>query len=229
VVAWAGMPVSFPLRLLALGAGLAFVACGGSGAADAGTGGSASGGSASGGSASGGSASGGSASGGSASGGASTGGAESGGSSGTGGSGTGGSGTGGSGTGGSVSQSCPSAPPDAGVAPCSLPGQYCFYQDCAGPGIVSAFCDGGMYQVEVAQCQEFECGGETCTAGQICNVNAGGAYIGTCAENPCGDGPVTCACADPLCGESQCTVFAASGEGGIQTTCNTCPNGQACP
>jgi len=130
------------------------------------------------------------------------------------------------GSGGSVSTSCPGAVPEDGVVPCQGFGT-CLYEDCGGIGQVTATCDNAVYQTDVTPCQDFDCGGETCTPGQICTVNAGGAFIGTCVDNPCGDGPVTCECGHPLCAGT-CTAFGMPGYG-IELTCNTCPNGQACP
>jgi len=212
------------------GACFAFqVACGSPASADgsdSATGGAASGGqNASGGSSSGGgAATGGASTGGTSSGGTSSGGTSSGGAA-AGGSSSGGSG-GALGTGGSVGASCPEAVPEDGVVPCQGFGT-CLYEDCSGAGQTSATCDNAVYQTEVSPCQDFECGGETCTPGQICTVNAGGAFIGTCVDNPCGDGPVTCECGHPTC-SGTCTAFGTPGYG-IELTCNTCPNGQACP
>jgi len=171
--------------------------------------------------------SGGVATGGTASGGAASGGAASGGATGTGGAASGGaSATGGtSGSGGAANTGCPEAPPADGVVPCAGLQTGCYYEDCDGVGQVSATCDGDVYQTEVAACGDFSCGAETCTAGQICSVNAGGAFLGTCIDNPCGSGAVTCQCANPTC-PGDCSTF---GSEGIQVTCNTCPNGQACP
>jgi hypothetical protein len=204
---------------LAVASSLLLLACGGTGAvdsADSGSGGQ--------------TGSGGTASGGASSGGAATGGAATGGGTATGGSpGSGGeSATGGSpGSGGNSSAECPSAAPADATMACAGPRPSCFYEDCTGAGQVTATCDGEVYQTETVACEEFSCGGETCAAGQICAINAGGALIGTCMDNPCGDGAVTCACARPDCGGS-CFVSGASGSG-IEVTCNTCPSGLACP
>jgi hypothetical protein len=166
----------------------------------------------------GGTASGGAASGGAATGGSASGGAASGGSSATGGH---------VGSGGGANADCPPTAPEDGTVSCAGRVANCSYEDCDGVGLVFTTCDGDVYQTETAACEEFSCGGETCTAGQICSVNAGGAYLGECIDNPCADGPVTCECANPTC-PGDCSAFGSSGEG-IQVTCNTCPNGQACP
>lgn len=143
---------------------------------------------------------------------------------------SGNTGSGGSaGTGGSAGASaqCPESPPSDG-SPCVAAGQACHYQDCAGAGLTTAQCVSASWVVETSACDTFLCSGagDECSAGQICSIMQGGAIFSECVENPCGTGPVTCACAAPSC-PGGCNVIGYAG-GGITVTCNTCPQG-ACP
>ena len=102
---------------------------------------------------------------------------------------------------------CPATPPLSGS---TCTGTDCYYEDCAGRGRTIALCHPeGTFDVQTTACSEPACIGTvrmTCVVGDICK-NA------SCAPNPCGKGPVTCACA---CGGA-CTI--AGGTGGVTVTC----------
>ena len=138
--------------------------------------------------------------------------------------GTGGRGTGGTGTGGALS-ACPVAAPFAGSACAGLEGAQCFYEDCAGVGRTTATCTGGRWQEHNTACTQVPCQfGASCPAGTICVQYVGGAVTTMCVANPCGTGPVSCACL--TC--SQTCQSSWSETAGIRTTCNTCTDPRGC-
>jgi hypothetical protein len=132
-------------------------------------------------------------------------------------------GSGGSG-GSSVQADCPATPPANGAG-CSDQYVSCYYENCAADGRTVARCTGGSWDVRSSACDTFTCYSETCAAGQICSVTAGGALFAECIDNPCGTGPITCDCVNPTC--ANCSLVGS--ETGVRVTCNTCPGGLPCP
>jgi hypothetical protein len=102
---------------------------------------------------------------------------------------------------------CPATPPLSGS---TCTGTDCYYEDCGGRGRTIALCHPeGTFDVQTTACTEPACIGTvrmTCVVGDICK-NA------SCAPNPCGKGPISCACA---CAGA-CTI--AGGTGGVTVTC----------
>lgn len=148
----------------------------------------------------------------------------------------GGSGNAGAGGGGSSGRGCPASAPAQG-APCgpAALGLLCFYDDCANAGArkearcTTAIPEIGnpvqLWTVNTSACESFECGGQTCQAGQACVVLQGGARIGQCAPQSCGTGSLECGCVTGC--YPGCTL---QGFGPIATfTCNTCSDPRGCP
>lgn len=115
---------------------------------------------------------------------------------------------------------CPADPPADG-APCT--GSFsCLWERCPDGGVFAASCTAGAYDVTETPCGPHGCRDSTCSAEQICVERQGGALLVDCADNPCGDGPITASCACAACDGFPCTV---SGRGVV---CNTCTSG-VCP
>jgi len=134
--------------------------------------------------------------------------------------GSGGAGTGGGGGAGAPAATCPMSPPATG-APCSAPTRSCFYDACpAGPRALSV-CSGDSWTTQTGSSCDLSCGTLMCNPGEICLVLAGGSLSYNCMPNGCGTGPVAELCA------GGCPIV-YSLEGGVQVSCNTCPQG-GCP
>jgi hypothetical protein len=140
--------------------------------------------------------------------------------------------TGGSGgAGGTASATCPTTPPQPG-SNCNVP-VNCTYEDCAGAGRTIATCVAGSvsaprWQVSTGACTMATCpapSSQTCAAGQVCLVLAGGAFLAQCVSNTCGTSAISCDCIQSCSGV--CTVI-GSAQGGVTVSCNTCPQG-GCP
>ena len=97
---------------------------------------------------------------------------------------------------------CPQRPPVAGD-PCVLSAS-CRYYDCAGAGRTTASCDGSRWNVRSQACAAFRCDTGPCAPGEICVLFASGAILPRCVANPCGSGPITCACARTVCNAADC-------------------------
>jgi hypothetical protein len=95
---------------------------------------------------------------------------------------------------------CPATAPEAG-SPCDscenrLP---CRYDGCGNPNgsIVTATCGAaGSWQLASTDCNAFPCGSVMCDDGQFCVNNS------RCVDNPCVGQPLSCTCAQPVCGTS---------------------------
>jgi hypothetical protein len=146
--------------------------------------------------------------------------------------GTGGAGSGGrAGTGGSTGGAggagprCPTSLPPAGTECRDLGGIQCFYEDCSTHGRTSATCPAGVWESHSSPCGPAICQhGANCPVGQICMQNVGGAVTTLCMDNPCGTGPVSCACL----GCSQTCQAYWSEASGIRVTCNICTDPRGC-
>ena len=119
---------------------------------------------------------------------------------------------------------CPEDPPAAGAS-CARAGETCQYERCATDGLITARCETGGWTTSSEACADLDCQGNSCVAGAICVANVGGAYLVSCQQHRCGDGPLACAC---VCGdETACTVGDIAA-GDALFTCNTC-NAEICP
>jgi len=106
---------------------------------------------------------------------------------------------------GTAATPCPTEPPADGTS-CANSGP-CSYLRCGGEGLVTGVCNSETWTVTTTPCAEHECSGETCSATQLCHDQSSGAQMGTCVDNPCDDGPVTCDCLVAICGDSPgCSV-----------------------
>ena len=127
------------------------------------------------------------------------------------------------GTGGNATVACPPVAPASGSS-CTASGQSCVYQDCAGAGVTVASCQ-DTWSVTTTVCGDtVRCpypSSQTCAAGQICIVYAGGALYAQCVDNPCGTGPVECGCLGVCSGV--CNTLSSTS--GVTVYCNTCPQG----
>jgi hypothetical protein len=129
----------------------------------------------------------------------------------------GGDATGGGGNAGILA--CPDTPPLQGT---SCAGQTCVYEDCAGAGRTVAQCHppGSFELTLVITCTPATCAGATaspCPMGSLClKKPVNGALTPTCLTNPCGRGPITCACAG--C-SGACSVVGTAD--GVTVTCQT--------
>jgi hypothetical protein len=125
------------------------------------------------------------------------------------------------GAGGAVEAlACPSKTPLQG-ADCA--GQACVYQDCAGAGLTIALCHPeGSFELQVAACAPAACAGAAsspCATGSLClKKPVNGVLTSSCLPNPCGTGPITCACA--TC-SGACQVIGDAQTGGVTVTCQT--------
>jgi hypothetical protein len=130
----------------------------------------------------------------------------------------GGDATGGGGGNNASVPACPDTPPLEGT---DCAGQTCVYEDCVGAGRTVAFCHpAGSFEVTVTACTEAACGGapaSPCPMGSLClEKPVDGGLTSTCLANPCGKGPITCACA--TC-SGACSVVGSPT--GITVTCQT--------
>jgi hypothetical protein len=115
---------------------------------------------------------------------------------------------------------CPTTPPLEGDL-CT--GIDCTYDDCGGRGLTVARCHPeGTFEVQTTPCTAPTCIGivrRTCAIGQICRATGtGGDLDAECVGNPCGRGPISCACACP----GACTIV--GGSSGITVTCAPTPD-----
>ncbi len=120
---------------------------------------------------------------------------------------------------------CLETPPVAGstCSPCARP-TLCTYNSCSGSGnaIVTATCDESSrtWVIKSDPCNSFQCGpppgGRRCNANQICVLP-----FATCADNPCGDQPFSCSCAQTACPgvDHRCVE---QGDRTISCLCLTC-------
>ena len=145
--------------------------------------------------------------------------------------GSGGASGGRGGGGGTAAPACPTSPPEPGT---NCPGGLnCYYEDCSGAGRTIASCVAGSasaprWQVTTGACTAVTCpnpSSQSCPAGQLCFIAAGGAILATCGSNTCGTSAISCDCIQGCSGV--CTVI-GSAQGGIIVSCNTCPQG-GCP
>ncbi len=127
------------------------------------------------------------------------------------------------GTGGNATVACPRVAPASGSS-CTASGQSCIYEDCGRSGVTVATCQ-DTWSVTTSACSEtVRCpypSSQTCSAGQICIVYAGGALYARCVDNPCGTGPVDCSCLGVCSGV--CNTLSTTS--GVAVYCNTCPQG----
>ena len=129
----------------------------------------------------------------------------------------GGDATGGGGGNASI-LACPNTPPLRGT---TCGGQTCVYEDCAGAGRTVADCyPAGSFDFTVTACTPATCAGATpspCPTGSLCfKKPVNGVLTPTCLANPCGRGPITCACAG--C-SGACSVVGTAD--GVTVTCQT--------
>lgn len=129
-------------------------------------------------------------------------------------------------TGADARPPCPQAAPSDGTACAPSDPASCVYEECEGAGIVRATCDGTTWSVTETACDAESCAGATCTAGNVCAANAGGAVIVMCRQHSCGDGPLTCAC---VCGEETECTEGSSGTGDALFTCRVDCGAEICP
>lgn len=115
---------------------------------------------------------------------------------------------------------CPSTPPTQGS---TCTGQtVCSYEDCPGSGHTQASCRSGQWTVSTGACGTVYCQGVNtvvpCPSGQVCLVQAGGALLASCIDNPCASGLVSADCSSVTAG---CTpIFSTTS--GLTYYCNTC-------
>ncbi len=117
---------------------------------------------------------------------------------------------------------CPPAPPAEG-SPCIHCGveSPCFYA-CNADLTTSVRCGSdNLWHLDTPPCPtSIACGNTVCKAGEVCVKKAGGpGYSYQCAPDPCAPDPLSCACAEALCGGSP---FICSGASGAELTCD-CP------
>ena len=145
--------------------------------------------------------------------------------------GSGGASGGRGGGGGTAAPRARPSPPEPGT---NCPGGLnCYYEDCSGAGRTIASCVAGSasaprWQVTTGACTAVTCpnpSSQSCPAGQLCFIAAGGAIFATCGSNTCGTSAISCDCIQGCSGV--CTVI-GSAQSGITVTCNTCPQG-GCP
>lgn len=100
---------------------------------------------------------------------------------------------------------CPLEPPQGGSSCSCMAGLSCEYDLCttALGSIAYAQCNGSIWTADATLCPDQGCGpSNPCALGEICVKKATGAgYDYFCAPNPCGDSPLTCACAGEVCGD----------------------------
>lgn len=97
---------------------------------------------------------------------------------------------------------CPANAPATGPCDCV---SFCRYYECGGRGRVEAICDGAHWSVTSQPCGEAPClGPNPCPAGKICVETQSGTVLRECVDNPCGAGPVRCACAALVCRIGAC-------------------------
>jgi hypothetical protein len=113
---------------------------------------------------------------------------------------------------------CPTEPPATDDG-CENPGQLCAYQQCDGEGLIEARCGREVWSVSTSTCETTVCGNYQCDAGQLCLEIQSGALMIECVENPCGTGPLDCACA---CGGMDCTIESAT-KVTCRSGCTDCP------
>jgi hypothetical protein len=103
---------------------------------------------------------------------------------------------------------CPAVPP-ADEAACSS-AMRCYYPRCEDEGnVVTATCAGAAWSVstDTFACEGLVCPGGSCGETQLCLDRSQGAEMGDCVDNPCGTGPLTCACLEEICGHLECTII----------------------
>ena len=101
-----------------------------------------------------------------------------------------------------LSAGCPKAIPALEDACTGV--RSCIYRDCARRGIVEAFCNQKVTQLQTTACTAMACsdGRTSCPAGSICvSEFTNDATTSRCVSDPCGMGPVGCdqACYADLC------------------------------
>jgi hypothetical protein len=120
---------------------------------------------------------------------------------------------------------CPADPPAQGTACGDECAQWqpCGYA-CDGMNAPFAECINGAWEVTSSACSDtVPCGDVTCAPGEICVESAGGDGISyACQPNPCDAQPLSCQCAEPLCGGDmyECQVTSPSQ---ISCSCSLCP------
>jgi hypothetical protein len=113
---------------------------------------------------------------------------------------------------------CPLEAPAAGEPCCH---GTCVYDSCSGQGSsIVATCEDELWQVETEPCTPCGDAGLACPSGELCVAFESFAVEYECESyNPCGEGPLGCDCAAPLCGAFACT----SAEGSTVTcSCLDC-------